>query len=40
MSAHENLIKIFEYALTQEEIGKSFSQYSLKYGHGGSGECI
>ena len=24
MSTHENLIKIFEYALNQEETGKSF----------------
>jgi len=30
MSAHENLIKIFEYALNQEETGKSFFQHSLK----------
>jgi rubrerythrin len=30
MSAHENLIKIFEYALNQEETGKSFFQHSLE----------
>ena len=30
MSAHENLIKIFEYALNQEETGKSFFQHSLQ----------
>jgi rubrerythrin len=30
MAAHENLIKIFEYALNQEETGKSFFQQSLK----------
>jgi rubrerythrin len=30
MSANENLIKIFEYALQQEETGKSFFQNSLQ----------
>ena len=30
MSSHENLIKIFEYALQQEETGKSFFQDSLQ----------
>ncbi len=30
MSARENLIKIFEYALNQEETGKSFFQHSLE----------
>jgi len=30
MSRHENLIKIFEYALNQEEMGKSFFQHSPK----------
>jgi rubrerythrin len=30
MSRHENLVKIFEYALNQEETGKSFFQHSLK----------
>ena len=30
MSTHENLIKIFEYALNQEETGKSFFQHSLE----------
>ena len=30
MSAHETLIKIFEYALNQEETGKSFFQHSLE----------
>jgi hypothetical protein len=30
MSANQNLIKIFEYALNQEETGKSFFQTSLK----------
>ena len=30
MSSHENLIKIFEYALQQEETGKSFFQNSLQ----------
>jgi rubrerythrin len=30
MSAPENLIKIFEYALNQEETGKNFFQQSLK----------
>jgi hypothetical protein len=30
MSGNEKLIKIFEYALNQEETGKSFFQHSLK----------
>jgi rubrerythrin len=30
MSRHENLVKIFEYTLNQEETGKSFFQHSLK----------
>jgi rubrerythrin len=30
MSSYENLIKIFEYALQQEETGKSFFQDSLQ----------
>lgn len=30
MSSHRNLIRIFEYALNQEETGKSFFQHSLK----------
>ncbi len=30
MATHENLIKIFEYALNQEETGKSFFEQSLK----------
>jgi rubrerythrin len=30
MSVHERLIKIFEYALNQEETGKRFFQHSLK----------
>jgi rubrerythrin len=30
MSSHGNLIRIFEYALNQEETGKSFFQHSLK----------
>lgn len=30
MSVNENLIKIFEYALNQEETGKSFFQHSLQ----------
>jgi rubrerythrin len=30
MATHEKLIKIFEYALQQEETGKSFSQDSLQ----------
>ncbi len=29
MAANDNLIKIFEYALNQEETGKGFFQYSL-----------
>jgi hypothetical protein len=30
MSSHEDLIKIFEYALQQEDTGKSFFQNSLQ----------
>ena len=30
MSANENLIKIFEYALNQEETGKAFFEHSLQ----------
>ncbi|UCD71486.1 MAG: hypothetical protein JSW70_00435 [Syntrophobacterales bacterium] len=30
MSIHEKLVKIFEYALNQEETGKSFFQHSLQ----------
>jgi hypothetical protein len=30
MSTHKNLIKVFEYALNQEETGKSFFQHSLE----------
>ena len=30
MSSHENLIKIFQYALQQEETGKSFLRDSLQ----------
>jgi len=30
MPTHEKLIKIFEYALNQEETGKSFFQHSLQ----------
>ena len=30
MSSHRNLVRIFEYALNQEETGKSFFQHSLK----------
>ena len=30
MPGKEKLIKIFEYALNQEETGKSFFQHSLK----------
>jgi len=30
MASNENLIKIFEYALNQEETGKGFFQYSLQ----------
>ena len=30
MSTHKNLIKVFEYALNQEETGKGFFQHSLE----------